>query len=136
MSLRRGAREDYVLRMIRQAADALRVLRLRLTAGAESPAVLRAQAAATVATLLGADAPLLARLDARSAVRLVDDPRRVALWHGLLDVEAAAAAACDDASTAAVLRRRAAALRAARAERWPEAPADDVEATGAAGDPI
>lgn len=124
-----------MLRMIRQAADALRLLRLRLTGGNESPAVLRAQAAATVAALLGADAPLLARLDAQSAVRLVNDPRRVALWHGLLDVEAAAADRCDDRAAAAVLRRRAATLRAAWAERWPDAPADAAAAGTGTDDP-
>jgi hypothetical protein len=111
---RRGADEqDYVLRLIRQAAEALRLLRLRLAGGRDAPARVRRQAAAAAAGLLGRDAPLLHALDAASAVRLVADPRRVALWAGLLDVEADAARAEGDAESAAARENRAAALRAA-----------------------
>ncbi len=123
MRARSGDREDYVLRVIRQAAEALRLLRLRLAGGADSPEVVRRQAAAAADALLGPDAPLLARLDARSAARLVGDPRRVALWRGLLDVEAAAVeAGGGDRARADALRARARALAAAAAERWPDAP--------------
>ncbi len=133
MRSRSGDREDYVLRVIRQAAEALRLLRLRLAGGADSPEVVRRQAAAAVDALLGADAPLLGRLDAPSAVRLVGDPRRVALWRGLLDVEAAAAGAAGDPARADALGRRARALAAAAAERWPDLPDHaPVDAPGAA----
>jgi hypothetical protein len=133
MSIRRGGdREDYVLRIIRQAAEALRMLRLRLAGGTESPELVRRQAASAVEGLLGADAPLLARLDAVSAARLVGDARRVALWGGLLDVQAAAHAAQGDAAAAAALRARARALEVARAERWPDDPAYDAAAGDAA----
>jgi hypothetical protein len=99
--------------MIQQAAESLRLLRLRLTAGPDAPAVVRRRAAAAIEGLLGRDAPLLHRLDATSAVRLVADPRRVALWAGLLDVEADAARREGDAQSAAARSDRAAALRAA-----------------------
>jgi hypothetical protein len=122
MRVRSGEREDYVLRIIRQAAEALRLLRVRLTAGGDAPAVVRARAAAAAEGLLGADAPLLARLDATSAVRLVADPRRVALWHELLDLAADAAESDGDPAGAAALRGRARALAAAAAERWPGGP--------------
>jgi hypothetical protein len=112
--------EDYVLRLIRQAADALRRFRLRLAGADHAPAAVRHDAAAAVQALLGADAPLLARLDAASAARLVGDPQRVALWHGLLDVEAAAAHAEGDVGGAAAGRERAAALRAAAGALWPD----------------
>jgi hypothetical protein len=119
--VRGGDREDYVLRIIRQAAEALRMLRLRLSGESGSPAAVRQRAGAAVAGLLGADAPLLGRLDAASAVRLVGDPRRVALWHGLLAVAAAAAEADGDPAGAAALRARAGDLAAAAAARWPGA---------------
>jgi hypothetical protein len=135
MSIRRGGgREDYVLRIIRQAAEALRMLRLRLSGGTESPELVRRQAASAVEGLLGADAPLLARLDAVSAARLVGDARRVALWGGLLDVQAGAHEAQGDAAAAAALRARARALAAARADRWPDDPAHDTAEGDAAGD--
>jgi hypothetical protein len=60
-------------------------------------------------------------VDARSAVRLVRDPRRVALWRALLDLEAAAARADDDPTAADLLAARAAALAAAAAAEWPDA---------------
>lgn len=118
---RSATHEDYVLRLIRQAADALRRLRLRLAGADDAPAAVRHDAAAAVEALLGAEAPLLTRLDAPSAVRLVGDPQRVALWHGLLDVEAAAAHAEGDLRAATAGRERATALRAAAAAVWPNA---------------
>jgi hypothetical protein len=132
MRVRSGEREDYVLRVIRQAAEALRLLRLRLTDGADAPALVRRQAAVAIDALLGADAPLLARLDAGSAVRLVGDRRRVALWHGLLDVAAAAADAAADPAGADALRVRARALAAAAAAAWGDA-ADPEPSTGPSG---
>jgi hypothetical protein len=132
MPIRSGGREDYVLRIIRQAAEALRLLRLRLSSGADAPVVVRRRATAAVEALLGADAPLLARLDARSAVRLVGDPRRVALWHGLLDVAAAAAREGGDAAGSHAIRQRAAALAAAAAAEWGDAAASASAAAEAA----
>jgi hypothetical protein len=114
--------------MIQQAAESLRLLRLRLTGGRDAPGVVRRQAAAAVAGLLGRDAPLLQALDADSAVRLVRDPRRVALWAGLLDVEAGALRLEGDAASAAARTDRAAALRSS-AGLTPNG-ADDPEAGG------
>jgi hypothetical protein len=133
MPARDTRREDYLLRVIRQAGEALRLLRLRLSGRADAPDLVRRQAAAAAEALLGADAPLLARLDARSAAALVGDARRVALWRGLLLVEAAAARDGGDAAAADALDRRARALGAALAERWPDAPAADGDEAPAPG---
>ena len=136
MPIRSGEREDYMLRVIRQAGESLRLLRQRLAGGATAPAVVRGQALAAIDGLLGADAPLLARIDARSAVTLVGDPRRVALWHGLLDVAAAGAEAQGDTGDAASLRARARSLATAAAGQWPEvadATAPDSSPAAASG---
>src|SRR5919199_6282197 len=85
-----SAREDYLLRMIRQLAGALARLRERLagpTAVADADDIAR-EAGAEIVRLLGPQAPLLQQLDATSAVRIVADPQRVGFWVGLLRVQA------------------------------------------------
>lgn len=120
MGIRRKDQEDYLLRLIQQAAEALRRLRERLTHAAESPEAVRHDAAAATDALLGAEAPLLRRLDARSAARLVGHAGQVRAWAELLEVQADAARAALDVEAAGALGARAKALREAVAELWPE----------------
>lgn len=110
--------EDYLLRLIKEAAAALRLLRHRLAGTTDAPESIREQAAQAIAMLLGGRASLLERLDARSAAHLVGHPEHVALWAGLLDVEADAARRSGDSGAAAGLHARATALRAAAAALW------------------
>lgn len=109
--------QDYLLRMIQQAAEALRRLRGRLDAG-DAPEVVRQDAAAAAANLLGAAGPMLTRLDAESAARLLGNRDRLEMWACLLDLEAEALAAGGDRSLAKATRERSAALRAAGARHW------------------
>ena len=76
--------------MIQQLGEVLRRLRQRLTGqvdGSDVAAIDR-EAGAAIATLLGPQAPLLQQLDAASAVRLVGDADRLALWVAFLRVQA------------------------------------------------
>ena len=70
-----------------------------------------AEARAAQGELLGPLAASLPLVDAASAVRLLRDPRAVALYADLLRVEAAAHRQAGDAATAAALESRAGALR-------------------------
>jgi hypothetical protein len=118
MRPRGNTQEDYLLRMIRQAAELLRQLRRRLLGGDESAETIRQDAAVAIDLLLGAQAPVLGMLDPASAVRLVGHPALVALWTALLDVEADAAEASGDGIVAARRHGRAAALRDAARSAW------------------
>ena len=124
MRPRGNTQEDYLLRIIRQAAELLRQLRRRLLGGEASAADVRRDAAVAIDFLLGSQAPVLAMLDPGSAVRLVGHPALVELWAALLDVEADAAEAAGDATLATRRRARAIAVRAAAREVW-GAPVDD-----------
>ncbi len=112
MRVRSPAQEDYLLRMIREAAEALRRLREMLTGSAQSSAAVRAELANTMGRLLGPDASLLQRLDVATAVRLLNDRRRLELWIGALELEADALTA-SGSPEAVVVRSRAGALREA-----------------------
>ncbi len=105
-------REDYLLRMIRQAAEALRRLREALL-GEASPTEIEREADTAIAELLGPRYGLLSSLDALSAASLVADPRRIDLWANLLRVQAAARRQSGDEAGAAALERRADALEGA-----------------------
>ena len=118
MRPRGNTQEDYLLRIIRQAAELLRQLRRRLLGGEASADDVRREAATAIEFLLGSQAPVLAMLDPGSAVRLVGHPALVELWAALLDVEADAAEADGDAGFAARRRARAVALRTAAREVW------------------
>jgi hypothetical protein len=128
MRPRGNTQEDYLLRMIRQAAEILRQLKHRLLGGESSPESIQRDAAAAIDLLLGSQAPVLAMLDPASAVQLVGHPALVELWCALLDVEADAADASGNASSdatfAARRRARAATLRDAARSLWG---ASDVE---------
>ena len=118
MRPRGNTQEDYLLRMIRQAAELLRQLRRRLLGGEVSAETIRHDAAAAIDLLLGGQAPVLGMLDANSAARLVGHPAIVELWCSLLDVEADAAEASGDPAFAARHRARAVALREAARSIW------------------
>jgi hypothetical protein len=118
MRARGNSQEDYLLRIIRQAAEALRRLRHRLAGTGDAPEVVRMDAVAATETLLGSQAAVLAMLDPGTAVRLVGQPEIVALWTAFLDLEASALDAMGDASTAERRRARARALRDAAVALW------------------
>jgi hypothetical protein len=126
MRPRGNTQEDYLLRMIRQAAEILRQLKRRLLGGEESAETIRQDAAAAIDLLLGSQAPVLAMLDPASAVRLVGHPALVELWVSLLHVEADAAESAGDATFAARRRARVAALRAAARAVWGETSVADA----------
>jgi hypothetical protein len=118
MRPRGNTQEDYLLRIIRQAAELLRQLRRRLLGGETSAESIRQDAAAAIDLLLGSQAPVLGMLDAISAAQLVGHPAMVELWCALLDVEADAADASGDPPSAERRRARAVALRGAARILW------------------
>lgn len=126
MRPRGTTQEDYLLRIIRQAAELLRQLRRRLLGGEASAETIRRDASVAIELVLGSQAPVLALLDPASAVQLVGHPALVELWAALLDVEAAAAEADGDIVFAARRRGRAGALRDAARELWGAAGLDGV----------
>jgi hypothetical protein len=99
-------REDYILGLLRQTAEALRRLREALTAEA-SPSEIEREANAAIGELLGPRYALLSSLDASSAASLVADERRLELWANLIHVQAAARRRRGDEDGALVLERRA-----------------------------
>ncbi|HEU4749292.1 MAG TPA: hypothetical protein VFS56_12380 [Gemmatimonadaceae bacterium] len=99
-------REDYLLRLIRQVAEALRRLREALSAEA-APAEIERDAGAAIGELLGPRHGLLSSLDPVSAASLIADPRRVSLWSDLIRVQAAARRRLGDEPGAVALERRA-----------------------------
>lgn len=105
-------REDYLLRLIRQVAEALRRLREALTAEA-APVEIERDAAAAISELLGPRHGLLSSLDPVSAASLIADPRRVELWASLIRVQGAARRRLGDEDGAQALDRRADALERA-----------------------
>ena len=127
MRPRGNTQEDYLLRIIRQAAELLRQLRRRLLGGEVSAETIRRDAASAIDLLLGGQAPVLGMLDANSAARLVGHPAIVELWCSLLDVEADAAEASSDPAFAKQRRARAATLREAARNLWGVTDPVDVE---------
>ncbi len=116
-----AAREDYLLRMIQQAAAALRRLRERLARG-DSAEEIVADAQTATSELLGPRGELFERLDPHSAAQLLRDPERVRLWADLLAVRADALAAVGKGQEADRLHVRSNALRAAVPEATNAAP--------------
>jgi hypothetical protein len=105
-----AARDDYILRLIQQAAAALRNLRTRLGGGASADEVSR-DADEAIGTLLGPQRPTLERLDAWSAANLLGDADRVFLWSDLVALQADLREASGDAEGSAALRKRASSLK-------------------------
>ena len=118
MRSRDGTQEDYLIRMIKQAADALRLLRHRLMGTADTAEGVQAGAVAAIGALLGPRASLIEKLDAHSAAQLVGHPDMVDLWADLLDVEADAVARGGDEAGAVALRKRSRELRDATVSIW------------------
>jgi hypothetical protein len=113
MGTHSSEQEDYLIRIIKQAAEAIRRLRGKLTESpAAVPAVL-AEGNVAVEQLLGAQADMLSRLDAETAVRLVGSSRRVWLWADLVELEADALDIIGDCDAAATKRARTVSLRTA-----------------------
>ena len=121
MTPRSSEQEDYILRMMRMAAEALRRLRGRLIAD-EPAELIRKESLSIAGDLLGRDAPLLRMVDARNAVQLVGHPGRVAVWIDILELEADATDRTGDSQKARVLRDRAASLRSEAVALWGELP--------------
>jgi len=126
MRPRGNTQEDYLLRIIRQAAELLRQLRRRLLGGEENAGSIRRDAAAAIDLLLGSQASVLGMLDPESAVRMLGHPALVDLWTALLDVEADAAEADGDVGVATRRRTRVAALRRAALHAWGPTNTDDT----------
>jgi hypothetical protein len=128
MRPRGNTQEDYLLRMIRQAAELLRQLRRRLLRSEQSAETIRHDAAAAIDLLLGAQATVLDVVDPVSAVQLVGHPAIVGLWTALLDVEGDASEASGDATVAMQRRGRAEALRDAARRVWGDTDAGPIDA--------
>lgn len=111
-----GARDDYLIRQIQQAAEAARRVRERLLGGATAPDVLP-EIRAAERELLGAQGELLKRLDARSAGELLGDPQRLRAWAALLHAEAEAYGRDGRADLATRATQRAEGLEASAAAR-------------------
>ncbi len=104
-----AARDDYIMRLIQQAAAALRRFRQRLGSG-ESAETVGRDASQALSELLGPQRPMLERLDGWSAANLVGDPERVQLWAELLALQADTERVAGRNSVADALAARAAEL--------------------------
>ena len=104
-----AARDDYLMRMITQAAAAMRRLREKLIGGGAADEVLR-ESGDAIGELLGPQRPLLERLDVASAAQIVGNPDTVRAWSSLLLLQADAEDALGHAAAAQRLRQRARAL--------------------------
>ncbi|HJU72820.1 MAG TPA: hypothetical protein VJ717_03670 [Gemmatimonadaceae bacterium] len=107
-------RRDYLLRLIQQAAAAIRRLREMLTGDASAEDVAR-EAEESIVSLLGgpSQSQLLERVDAATAVQLLGDAERLRLWIELLRVQADAHVKHGTVGQSERLLSRAAALEAA-----------------------
>jgi hypothetical protein len=99
------ARDDYLLRRIEQAFEVLRRI-LRRSTEAEVPEVLR-ELDDAVRELLGPAAEVMSRLDASTAVSLLADPARAAVWARLVAERAALLRRAGDEAGAEAARQRA-----------------------------
>ena len=113
-----SAREDYLLRMIAQAAAAIRRLRERL-AGGSADEVVR-DAGAAIGELLGPQRPMLDLLDPRSATSLLGNGERVGHWIAFIRLQADAERLSGSESRAMQLERRANALELALSQSLQE----------------
>ncbi len=116
MRTRNTEQEDHLLRLIKQAAEALRRLREQLAGSAEAAPSVRDEVRQSVAQLLGDEGPLLGVIDAHTAVRLLGSARKLEVWTQLLELEADAAEQHNKTSEAQALRARVTSLRAAAAQ--------------------
>ena len=103
---------DYILRLLEQAAAALRRLR-ELLGGGTQPAVIVEEARAAQAALFGDTWALLERVEVATATALIRDSRQLSLWADLLRVEAEANRAQGNEQRSDYLEARAAGIAAA-----------------------
>src|SRR5918999_4114121 len=103
---------DYILRLLEQAAAALRRLRELLGTGSAPPVEIVEEARAAQAALFGNSWSLLQQVDVATATSLVRDPRQLAMWAELLRAEADATRVLGDAARATHLDTRAAGISA------------------------
>jgi len=106
---------DYILRLLEQAAAALRRLRELLGGGTAKPVAIVEEARAAQAGLFGDTWALLQRVDVTTATALIRDPRQLSLWADLLRVEAEASRSLGDDERATYLETRAAGIAEAAA---------------------
>ena len=104
-----SARDDYLMRLIRQIAEVLRTLRGRLDGG-DSAAELLPEIRAAEDELLGGRAAMLRMLDPRTAAQIMGGSDAVRVWAGLLRLEADALRRDGQAGAASAVAARAAAL--------------------------
>lgn len=118
MRVRSSDQEDYILRMIREAAEAVRRLRELLSGEVTREAGERAVQETRTATraLLGTQAGLLTQLDATTAVQLIGNPVLVRVWADLIQVEADYRERLGETMGAHDLRQRARALLEAQGQ--------------------
>jgi hypothetical protein len=112
---------DYILRLLEQAAAAVRRLRELLGRGTANPIAVVDEARAAQAALFADTWALLQRVDVATATALVRDPRQLAVWAELLRIEAQANRALGDVERAEQLETRAEGIAAA-ASRGEERP--------------
>ncbi len=110
---------DYILRLLEQAAAAVRRLRELLGAGTAPSEEIVEEARAAQAELFGNSWTLLQQVDVATATSLVRDPRQLAMWAELLRVEAEASRALGDSARAGQLETRAAGIAEAAARLAP-----------------
>lgn len=111
-------RQDYLLRLIEQAAVAIRRMRERLGGGGSAEEVVR-DAGAAIGELLGPHRSTLDLLDARSASALLGHDDRVVHWAMLLRLQAEAERLRGQEQQAIALETRAEALERAASEPRP-----------------
>lgn len=103
-------REDYILRMIRQAFDVLRRLRAKLLDDPSAAEEVLRDAREAQAEFLGPSFGAMTMVDADTAVGLLRDRERLEAWAELLRLEAEAHRALGDAVRAEAVEQRAAAV--------------------------
>jgi hypothetical protein len=122
-----SAREDSLMRLLAQAAAALRRARERLLGASETEALaIEREAGAAIGALFGPQAMLLQAIDVPSAVRLAGGGEKVATWTALLRTQAEARRVGGDDAGAGRLEARATAVEREAAahfgdDAWAEA---------------
>lgn len=118
-----GQREDYILRMIAEAALAARRLlaRLRCCTPAETRRI-QDEVERAEAGLLGPILPAARAVDAETAATMIGDPRLLVAWSDLLGVKVEAYRSLGDLERARATDARKRALLAAVAGGEPDAP--------------
>ena len=112
---------DYILRLLEEAAAALRRLRELLRGGTAKPGAIVEEARAAQAALFGDTWALLQRVDVATASALIRDARQLSLYADLMRAEAEAHRALGEEERAEYLEARAAGIAAAAARITPTA---------------